>query len=98
MTQHQDPEPIAAQSGILSRLSQAVTEYDAQATDRLAREAIEAGISPSAGLDTLMDTIRRIGDLYGRGELFLPDLIMAGEAMKSGSRGFRGRDRARGNP
>ncbi|MFC2030266.1 corrinoid protein [Chloroflexota bacterium] len=76
---------MAAEAGILAHLNQAVIEYDSEGAENWARKAIEAEISPTEALDSLMDTIRRIGAGYGRGELFLPDLIMAGEAMKRGA-------------
>jgi corrinoid protein of di/trimethylamine methyltransferase len=76
---------MVVKTEILTHLSQAIIEYDDKDAASWARKAIEEGISPGEALDVLIDTIRQIGDGYARGELFLPDLIMAGEAMKSGA-------------
>ena len=43
------------------------------------------GVDAGEALDVMIATVREIGNAFGRGELFLPDLVMAGEAMKSGS-------------
>jgi corrinoid protein of di/trimethylamine methyltransferase len=50
----------------------------------LASEALRAGIDPLEAIDRGfkpgMDTV---GDAFARGELFIPDLMMSGEAMKA---------------
>lgn len=70
---------------ILSHLGQAILHYDPDSTAQWARTALAEGIDAGAALDVMIATVREIGDGFGRGELFLPDLVMAGEAMKSGS-------------
>lgn len=69
----------------LFRLQKAMAEYDADGTAAWAREALASGMEATEAMRLLTETIRAIGDSFGRGELFLPDLIMAGEAMKSAS-------------
>jgi corrinoid protein of di/trimethylamine methyltransferase len=74
---------MATNTEILANLRKAVLEYEDEQAADWAERAIEAGLSPGEALDVLIDTIKQIGDGYGRGDLFLPDLIGAGAAMKS---------------
>jgi corrinoid protein of di/trimethylamine methyltransferase len=67
---------------ILERLKKSVIEFDAEAAEKWAKEAVEKGVDPIQAADALTEGIRQIGDGFGRGEYFLPDLVMAGEAMK----------------
>ncbi|MFB0559738.1 MAG: B12-binding domain-containing protein [Candidatus Lokiarchaeia archaeon] len=67
---------------ILERLKKAVIEFDAEAAEKWAKEAVEKGVDPIQAANALTEGIRQIGDGFGRGEYFLPDLVMAGEAMK----------------
>lgn len=47
------------------------------------KEALNAGISPSALVqDFMVPAIMEVGDLFGRKEYFLPQLIASAEAMK----------------
>ena len=75
---------MSTQAETLDKLRQAMSDYDAEGTADWARRAVEAGIDPADALDILTSTIRQIGDGFARGDLFLPDLVLAGEAMKSG--------------
>ena len=75
---------MGTKAEILYELRQAMSDYDAEGTADWARRAVEAGVDPADALDILTSTIRQIGDGFARGDLFLPDLVLAGEAMKSG--------------
>ena len=68
---------------ILENLKKAVAEYDTDGAVSWARKALEEKISPVAAIDALIAAIREIGDAFGRGELWLPDLMGAAEAMQS---------------
>lgn len=72
-------------SEILERLGQAVLDYDPEAAAKWARQAIETNVDPLVALAALTDAIREIGDGFACGELWLPDLIAASEAMKAGT-------------
>lgn len=67
----------------LENLKKAVEEYDADGAASWARKAIEAKIDPIEAVDALTEAVRGIGNAFGRGELWLPDLFGAAEAMKS---------------
>lgn len=68
---------------ILANLGQAVKEYDSVGAASLATRAMEIGIEPSLALDALTEAIREVGDAFGAGELFLPELVGAAEAMEA---------------
>lgn len=67
---------------ILRNLKKAVLEYDGEAAANWARKALEEMVDPAKALDALTEGIKQVGDGYGRGELWLPDLVGAAEAMK----------------
>ena len=66
---------------LLQKLKNAILEYDPVAAETLARKAVEEGIDPLAALDALTEAVRSVGDGFGRGELWLPELVGASEAM-----------------
>ena len=67
---------------VLGNLAKAVREFDAAGAVLWANKAIEEGIDPLAGLGALTEAIREIGDAFGAGECFLPELVAAAEAMQ----------------
>ena len=68
---------------ILENLKKAVTEYDVAGAASWAKEAVARQIDPLKAMDALTAGIRQIGDAFGRGELFLPELAAAADAMQS---------------
>lgn len=68
---------------IFENLKKAVIEYDAEGAARWARKAVEENVDPVAALNALTKAIRYVGDLFGQGELWLPDLIAASETMSA---------------
>lgn len=66
---------------VLENLKKAVMEYDSEGAANWARKAVEAGIDPVEALDAMTVAIRQVGDGFGRGEFWLPDLIGAADAM-----------------
>jgi methanogenic corrinoid protein MtbC1 len=72
-------------SEILSGLGHAVTDYDPEAAAGWARQAVDSQVDPLAALAALTDAIRAVGEGFASGELWLPDLIAAAEAMTAGT-------------
>ncbi len=68
---------------ILENLGGAVKDYDVQGAAQWANNAVEEGIDPLLALDSLTEAIREVGDAFGAGELFLPELVSAAEAMQA---------------
>jgi corrinoid protein of di/trimethylamine methyltransferase len=83
-------------SDILQNLAQSVTDYDPEGAARWASEAIAAGIDPLAALAALTDAIRAVGDGFACGDLWLPDLIAAADAMSAGTSVLEAEIAARG--
>ena len=67
----------------LENLKRAVMEYDTEAAASWARKAVEAKVDPIKAVDALTEAIRQVGDGFGRGELWLPDLVGAADAMQA---------------
>ncbi len=68
---------------ILENMGRAVKEFDQTGAESLAREAMEAGIEPLKALEVLTVAIREVGDAFGAGECFLPELVGAADAMQA---------------
>jgi corrinoid protein of di/trimethylamine methyltransferase len=66
---------------ILEGLKRAVLEYDVVGSKLWAQKAVEQGVEPLAALQALTEAIRDVGEGFGRGDLWLPDLVGASEAM-----------------
>ena len=62
----------------------AIIQGDKAKTTEVARRALTEGIDPIEILNSgFIPGINTVGDLFGSGKLFLPDLILAAEAMKT---------------
>ncbi|MBW2076390.1 MAG: cobalamin-dependent protein [Deltaproteobacteria bacterium] len=68
---------------VLEELSKAITIYDRGETERCARELVQRKMDPLKALDVMTEAIRQVGDGFGRGELWLPDLVGAAAAMEA---------------
>jgi len=69
----------------LEKLAKAVIDADLEAMTKMIRELTNVGVDPIRMIqDGLAKGIREMGDRFGRGEAFLPDLVMGAEAMKAG--------------
>lgn len=69
----------------VERLKKAVIEYDMEGVEKLAKEGLEHGLDPLRGIEEgLAAGIREVGERFGAGELFLPELVMAAETMRTG--------------
>jgi len=66
-------------------LQKAVTEGDAEEAVRLVRAALDEGADAleilNSGLTVAMEVV---GDMFGRGELFIPEMLASAEAMQEG--------------
>jgi len=72
-----------ASERVFEEMAKAVVDGLPEKARALAAEALRAGIDPLAAIDqgfkVGMDVV---GEGFARGELFIPDLMMSGEAMK----------------
>jgi len=51
--------------------------------DELTRQALESAVGPDGILQACNEGMRRIGEKFGRNEVFVPDLLMAAKAMNA---------------
>ena len=69
---------------LLQKMAQSIIDGDSDVSAELAREAVAAGMDPLAAItDGYVMGINKVGDAFAAGDAFLPELVMAGEAMKS---------------
>jgi trimethylamine corrinoid protein len=71
--------------GVLSAISIAVQQGDDDACVAATKQALAAGIAPLSIInDGLSAGIKIVGEKFGSGEMFLPELMMAMKTMKEG--------------
>src|SRR4030042_1987265 len=69
---------------MVTRLRDAVINYEMETIADLAKQALKEGVDPLVAIDKgLAEGIKNVGEKFGRGEIFLPELVMGAEAMKS---------------
>jgi len=68
--------------GILDKLKNMVLDFNIDNAEQTAKEAIESGVDPIEAANALTEGIQIVGDKFGTGELFLPDLVCASEVLK----------------
>ena len=74
---------MTTEKDIFQQAQEAIETGDADAAVQLAKQGLEKGID---GIDLLNNGfivgINKVGDLFGEGQLFLPELIMSATAMQ----------------
>lgn len=66
----------------MEKAAQHIIDANEQAAVKLAQEYLDEGLDPVEMIEKgLSEGIRKLGDLFDRGEVFLPHLIIASEAM-----------------
>lgn len=74
------------QRALLEETKKAIINYDSSKAEEAAKKAVASGIAPYTVINEgLVPGIVEVGDLFDRGTLFLPELILAADAMKAGS-------------
>ena len=69
---------------LFKAMAQSVIEGDADQAGALAQQALAQGIAPLDAINQgFVMGVNEVGKQYGCGDMFLPDLVMAGEAMKA---------------
>jgi trimethylamine corrinoid protein len=64
-------------------LRQAILEGDEQAAAAIGHEVAAAAENPLGAVEVASNVIREVGDKFGTGELFLPEMVLAAEAMQA---------------
>ncbi len=69
---------------IFQRMAQSIIDGDSDVAVALAKESIAANLDPLEAISRgFVAGVNTVGEAFGRGEAFLPELVMAGEAMKA---------------
>jgi corrinoid protein of di/trimethylamine methyltransferase len=69
---------------IFQEMAQSIIDGDTAASAALAKESIEAGIDPLEAINQgFVLGANKVGESFSCGAAFLPELVMAGEAMKA---------------
>ena len=80
------PPPVVDEAGTptaRAALAAAVERGDADGAPRLVDELLATGLDPRDLIAVVLTpAIRRLGEAYGRGEVFLPQMMVAADAMK----------------
>lgn len=68
---------------LLKAMAQSIIDGEAETAEELAKQAVEAGVDPLEAITKgYMPGVNEVGDSFACGNVFLPELVMAGEAMK----------------
>jgi corrinoid protein of di/trimethylamine methyltransferase len=68
---------------MLKKMAQSIIDGDSDAAVALARQAIATDMDPLEAISKgFVAGVNSVGEAFARGDAFLPELVMAGEAMK----------------
>jgi corrinoid protein of di/trimethylamine methyltransferase len=69
---------------LLDAMARSIIDGDVSAATDLARQAVAAGVDPLEAINGgYVPGITQVGERYGCGEAFVPDLVLAGAAMQA---------------
>jgi corrinoid protein of di/trimethylamine methyltransferase len=71
-------------SDLFKEMSQSIIDGDDELAEELAKRALAEGVDPLKAINEgFVLGVNHVGEQFSCGEMFLPDLVMAGEAMKA---------------
>jgi corrinoid protein of di/trimethylamine methyltransferase len=71
-------------SELLKAMAQSIIDGDSDESVRLAQQSIAEGMDPLKAItDGFVIGVNTVGNAFAAGDAFLPELVMAGEAMKA---------------
>jgi len=77
---------MAGQKEVLEKAKQSIIDFDKGKAEATAKEGLSSGIGPATIINEgFVHGITEVGDLFDRGQIFLPELMLASAAMKTGS-------------
>ena len=72
-----------AKEQLLEDAREAIINFDNSKVEEIAKAALDSGMDPLILINQgFVPGISEVGDLFGRGEVFLPELMLSAEAMK----------------
>lgn len=76
---------MATKAEIIAKAKAAILDFDEEAAEEVANEALKAGVNPAELIqDGFTAAMTEVGDQFEAGTLFLPHVIAASEAMSAG--------------
>jgi trimethylamine corrinoid protein len=74
----------AVSNELLQEMAQSIIDGDSDVSAELARRAVDQGIDPLEAIsEGFVRGVNKVGEDFAKGDAFLPELVMAGEAMKA---------------
>jgi corrinoid protein of di/trimethylamine methyltransferase len=67
----------------LEQLDKLVEDGEKEQSEALAHQLLEAGTDPVEILNTVTRTMQRVGDRFAKLDIFLPEVMLAGEALQA---------------
>jgi len=67
---------------LFQQFENSLLSYDAEGAVQAAKAIVAAGLDVKGAIDVATGAINRIGDQFQAGDIYLPELMLAGEAMK----------------
>jgi trimethylamine corrinoid protein len=69
---------------LFQKMAQSIIDGDSEVATKLAKQAVGQGIDPLEAISQgFVIGVNTVGDAFAKGDAFLPELVMAGEAMKA---------------
>lgn len=69
---------------LFQKMAQSIIDGEPETAVQLAQQAVTAGLDPLAAITNgFVVGVNQVGERFACGEAFLPELVMAGEAMKA---------------
>ena len=69
---------------LFQEMTQSIIDGDSDVSAELARRAVDQGINPLEAIsEGFVRGVNKVGEDFAKGDAFLPELVMAGEAMKA---------------
>ena len=69
---------------LFQEMAQSIIDGDSDVSAELARRSVDQGIDPLEAIsEGFVRGVNKVGEDFAKGDAFLPELVMAGEAMKA---------------
>ena len=68
---------------VLKKLKQSILEFDEDAAEAAAKEAVAEGADPVKAIGALADGLNELGEAFEKMEVFLPEIMLASDAFKA---------------
>jgi len=69
---------------LFQKMAQSIIDGDSEVAIELAQQAVEQGTDPLEAISQgFVLGVNKVGEAFSNGDTFLPELVMAGEAMKA---------------